>query len=124
MSFLSCVFDMKSVDELLSDRGLENGGKVQKEFDTEILRLNGRYVPFLTGALQQSAWHATEVGSGVVVYKTPYAHKQYYEGRVPDSAQRSRSDLRGRYWFERMKLDHKAYLCEFVAQRTGGKTET
>lgn len=77
---------------------MEDRGKVQQVIDSEVLRLCDPLVPFDTGALKDSGNTYTEIGSGEVVYRTPYARKQYYILMNHDGK-------RTAYWFEHMKQE-------------------
>ena len=44
----------------------------QKFVDSEVLRHNSKYIPFQTGALDQSGRTGTVIGSGEVVYQSLY----------------------------------------------------
>ena len=123
-------------EHLLSRLNLESGGLVQKVIDEAVIRYDMQYVPWETGTLAKSAYSATVIGSGEVVYPGPYAHYMYY-GEVygpnipifeDDSGEPTRwfsppgqekhptgrplqyaqdvNPLAGSYWFERMKADH------------------
>lgn len=85
--------------------------QAQKFIDSEVLRQCDPYVPFRSGMLKKSGTMGTVIGSGIVRYIVPYAKKQYYEnaGRGIEGLHASGGTrgLRGRLWFERMKLDHK-----------------
>lgn len=70
---------------------------VQKVIDSEVMRLNDPYVPKDTGILIQSGIMHTELGSGEVIYNTPYARRQYY---IP---MEHKEGKRCAYWFEQMK---------------------
>lgn len=72
--------------------------KAQEFIDSEVLRLCSPLVPFRNGALELSGTIHTKVGSGEVVYKTPYARRWYYE-----PANFNGAPTRGNRWFERMK---------------------
>lgn len=92
------IFD--NLERMLARRNLETNGKVQKFIDSEVIRLSEPYVPWATGTLAQTSPKiGTHIGSGEVVYKAPYARRQYYENRG--------NGQRGKMWFERMKADHK-----------------
>lgn len=54
------------------------------------------YISKLTGALINSGILNTVIGSGYLVWRTPYARRQYYEGREPGTSQEG--VLRGRLW--------------------------
>lgn len=87
--------------------------KAQKIIDSEVLRRCDPYVPMQTGSLKRSGISGTVIGSGVVEYTAPYAKKQYYlnkgTGRQGAAKKNNHNKhcLRGAYWFERMKADHK-----------------
>lgn len=72
---LASIIDAK---EFVEKHGLGEGGYVQKVIDAAVIRKCFPYVPFAEGALAGSADAATEIGSGEVVYATPYASYQYY----------------------------------------------
>lgn len=125
--------DLPDADDVLKRKNLELGGAVQMFIDSEVIRLCEPYVPFDKGVLTASAYTATDVGSGEVVYNTPYAHYQYYGQvygpnipmviggeqtfRSPANAVKQPTGamlqynkevhpLAGSFWFERMKADH------------------
>lgn len=50
----------------------------QKRLDTLVINDSEKYVPFKNGGLRASAHIATVIGSGLIVYNTPYAHYQYF----------------------------------------------
>lgn len=105
----------------------------QKYIDSEVLRYNAKYIPFQTGALNQSGTIGTVIGSGEVVYQSPYARYLYY-GKVMRDAQgrafygsapkhTTDEDLhyhgepqRGKLWFERMKAAHKKSILKGCAK--------
>lgn len=72
--------------------------KAQEFIDSEVLRLCSPLVPFRNGALEGSGQANTRIGSGEVIYKTPYARRWYYE-----PANFNGAPQRGNKWFERMK---------------------
>lgn len=97
------MFKIKPTAELLRERGIEKGGKVQKYIDSEVIRCMDSFVPFHSGILKKSAILGTVIGSGLIKYTAPYAKKNYYEnaGRGKEGIQNG--GRRGRKWFERMK---------------------
>ncbi|MEM5781253.1 MAG: minor capsid protein, partial [Lawsonibacter sp.] len=58
-----------------------NLNRAQKWLDNEILKDSAPYVPRITGALEHSGIAGTVIGSGEIVYNSPYARYQYY-GKV------------------------------------------
>ncbi|MGN1410984.1 MAG: minor capsid protein [Oscillospiraceae bacterium] len=83
---------------------------VQVFIDSEVLRKCDPYVPMDTGMLKKSGILGTVVGSGEVIYIAPYARKQYYNNS--GNGNHNKSGLRGSFWFERMKADHKNEIFE------------
>lgn len=82
---------------VIAAHGLGKGGEIQQFVDSEVLRRCEPYVPRDTGQLIQSGVRNTVVGSGQVVYNTPYARRWYYE-----AARFQGAPKRGNYWFDRM----------------------
>jgi len=119
MSEVFC-FSLKSVDikpkEVAESRGINEGGTVQQFIDSEVLRLCDPYVPKDTGALIDSGIINTQIGSGKVKYRTPYARRWYY---MPADFQDA--PMRGNYWFERMKAQGgKDKIIRGIKRITGG----
>ncbi len=84
------------IAKIVKRLNLEERGKVQQVIDNEVLRLNNPYIPKDTGQLIRSGLQNTTIGSGEVIYSTPYARKQYY---IPAN----HAENRCAYWFEQMK---------------------
>ena len=113
-----------NAEEILRNRGLEENGRVQKFIDTECLRRCDELVPKDTGILKQSGILCTQIGSGEVKYRTPYARRWYY---MPAQFQEgSGSGMgtvgRGNYWFERMKQQYKEQILAGAKRIAGGNT--
>lgn len=133
---LKANFNWNGQADLLKRCNLEKGGKVQQVIDKAVIDYNLQYVPMQTGTLGKSAYTATQLGSGSVVYPGPYARYLYF-GEVmgpnipvfeDDSGEPTRffsptgqkkhltgrslqyskemNPLAGSFWFERMKADH------------------
>lgn len=114
---------IKSAVKLAKARGLDTGGKVQKYIDSEVLRQSEPYVPFLSGKLKQSGIINTKIGSGEVIYRKPYARRQYYENAGMGREGISKGGRRGKQWFERMKANHREQILAGAARIAGGKAE-
>lgn len=84
--------------------------RVQVFIDNEVLRKCDPYVPMDTGTLKKSGILGTVVGSGEVIYIAPYGRYQYYNNK--GTGNNNKSGLRGPYWFECMKADHKKEIFE------------
>lgn len=124
-------FKVHSLQKSLAGRGLEERGRVQKFIDSEVLRTSEPYIPMDTGKLKQSGISGTVVGSGKIVYNSPYARYQYY-GKVMVGAAPKRltsSNLtyhagdarRGAFWFERAKADNLDDILKGAAKILGGR---
>lgn len=92
--------------------------RVQVFIDNEVLRKCDLYVPMDTGMLKKSGILGTVVGSGEVIYIAPYARIQYYNNK--GTGNNNKSGLRGPYWFERMKADHKNQIFEDAKKKLEG----
>ena len=145
------VFLLKDTAALLRKFNLESGGKVQQVIDKCVIDYCLQYVPWDSGVLGKSAYGATQIGSGNVVYPGPYAHYMYY-GEVygpnipvfeDDSGVPTRyfsppgrkkhptgrelqyktdvNPLAGSYWFERMKADHLKDIIQEAKNAAGSK---
>lgn len=130
------VFMPKDTATMLHKFNLEKGGLVQQAIDKAVIDYNIQYCPWETGTLAKSAYAATQIGSGKVIYPGPCAHYMYYGEvygpNIPvfenDSGIPTRffsppgqkkhptgrelqysldpNPLAGSFWFERMKADH------------------
>lgn len=92
-----------------------NIDRAQQYVDSEVLRLNEPYVPKDTGELIRSGIRETRLGSGRVVYRTPYARRWYYHPANFQGAPK-----RGNYWFERMKANNAKRILRGAARIMGG----
>ena len=97
---VTTIVTMKSISQILRERGLNERGEAQKFVDSEVLRRCEPYVPRDLGNLITSGIRSTVLGSGIVSYSTPYARKWYY---TPANFQGA--PMRGNFWFERMKKE-------------------
>ena len=66
---------LPSVNKLIKDYGLEPYGKIQYVVDSAIVMYSAPYTPKDSGILQGSV--NSSIGSGELVYNTPYAHYQW-----------------------------------------------
>ena len=66
-----------SRDEMLRQYNLEPGGLVQQTIDKCEIDYALPYWAWDSGVLARSAYAASEIGSGQIVYPGPYAHYQY-----------------------------------------------
>lgn len=134
--------EIRSNDVLLSNRGLQTRGKIQKYIDNECIRRMSPYTPFLTGMLEKSSTTGTVIGSGIIKQNAPYARFQYYGKVMVDSEtgsayaqkygkkvlteknlqhNKSRHPKAGPFWFERMKSDHKDSILDGARRMAGAR---
>ena len=131
---------LDDLETILKRRGLEERGRVQRYIDSEVIRYSEPYTPRRLGALSRSAKTGTVEGSGEVVWNDIKARFQYY-GKLMVSPTTGSSwakknekkvltdrdleyhggGMRGKMWFERMKLDHKDDIIRGAAEIAGGK---
>lgn len=124
-----------SQNDILARCGFQDHGPVQIAIDQSVIDYSRPYVPTSPArTLVDSAQIKTDVGSGLVVWDTPYAHYQYmgivYGPNIPiydpDTGillefrsppvkhptdrklqyDKSQAPMAGPFWFERMKADH------------------
>jgi len=133
-------FNIKGTDVILSERGLEPGGKVQKYIDDTVIDKMVPYTPRLNGSLSQDAPRGgSKIGTGIIEYASPYARYQYYGKLMVSSITGSAwsrgekkvltdvdlkyngAPIRGAYWFERMKADHKDKILEGARKIAGAE---
>lgn len=108
-------FEVKPTAELLRRRGLEEGGRVQRIIDSEVLRLCDPLVPYVSSTLVKSGRFGTKIGSGEICYNAPYARYQYYgksRSGAPLNYTKTYHTAAGSLWFERMKAAHKEEILK------------
>jgi len=74
---ITASLDM-SIGQVLKNHNLEEGGKVQKFIDSEVIRLMDDYTPDRNGILKASIRLNSVIGSGLLTQATPYARYLYY----------------------------------------------
>lgn len=94
----------------------------QEFIDSECLRWCDQLVPKDTGILKQSGIMNTQIGSGELRYRTPYARRWYYmPAQFQEGSGRGKETIgRGNYWFERMKQQHKKQILAGAKKIVGG----
>lgn len=81
--------EMPGYDELIERYGMGDHGRVQSAIDYHVLKFCDPYLPYDTGALRDSGYMNTDIGSGEVVWMPigdspgvvsgpSYAHYMYY----------------------------------------------
>lgn len=111
-------FTLKSIhfdgELALKNRGLSPNGEVQQFIDSEVIRYSDPLIPKDQGTLIESGHINTRIGSGEVIWSTPYARRWYY---MPANFQGA--PQRGNYWFERMKEQYKDTILQGAKQLSG-----
>ncbi len=106
-----------SMSHITAKRELQENGNVQRFIDNEVIRRCDRRVPVRSHTLVKSAKLHTKIGSGKVVYVTPYAKRQYYTNDGSHQAE----TLRKGKWFELMKNAEKKEILEGARKIAGEK---
>ena len=88
--------------------------QVQAPLDSMILQDSNFFCPIKTGTLQKSAIINSRIGSGELVWKTPYARRQYYEYSKPPY--QPNPNACGK-WFEAAKARWLEKWVRFVNER-------
>lgn len=112
-------------DKILLKRSLNENGKGQRFFTSEVRRLSDPYVPMRTGMLKKNV---TETPISIS-YNVPYARRQYYENQgtgrqgTTKHSKHNYKYLRGKRWTERMWADRGKEIVRSVAAFCGGKAK-
>ncbi len=116
MADIRVSVELKPTAQIVGERGLDKGGRVQRYIDETVIDFCEPYVPFDTGALKESPRTCSPPGEGRVVYGVPYARRQYYENKGDGG-------LRGARWFDRMKADRLDEIVEGARKELGVRNE-
>ena len=84
--------------------------KMQLILDTQVIKDSNFYAPQMDGALQNSVLIASQIGSGAIMWDTPYARRLYYNPQYNFSTDRN-PNAQG-LWFEAAKAER---ISEWVA---------
>ena len=84
--------------------------KMQVILDTQVIKDSNYYAPQMDGALINSSLIASQIGSGILMWDTPYARKLYYNPGYNFSTDKN-PNAQG-LWFEAAKAD---FISEWVA---------
>ena len=88
--------------------------QVQAPLDALILQDSNFFCPIKTGTLQKSAIINSRLGSGELIWKTPYARRQYYDYHKPPY--QPNPNACGK-WFEAAKARWLEKWVRFVNER-------
>ena len=135
--------DIKPAELMLRERGLNDGGRVQKMVDSETMRFMGPYMPRRqAGELEHLMVLGTVIGSGKIHIPGPFAHYLHegilYVSPTTGSAWAKKNEvkiptnkeltyagapMRGKKFFDRMKMDHREDILDAARKviRGGGE---
>lgn len=107
--------NMDPTQKILLKRYLNQDGKAQIKFTKEVAKQCNNYVPFETGRLKDMM---IELQSDKIIYRAPYAAKQYYTNKGGN-----KGALRGKMWDKRMWIDKGDKIVQSIAEFVGGKSK-
>ena len=93
--------------------------RAQMKLDAQVIADSNYFVPNKTSTLQKSAIISTVIGSGLVLWHTPYARRQYYGEDFDHSKQHNPNACAK--WFEAAKarkLEQWRYLVNDEIKRS------
>ncbi len=110
------TFNTKSV---LNESGIKKDieGKLQQQqkyFDALVLQDSNYFIPIKTHTMEASSQINTRLGSGQIIWRTPYARRQYYDYHKPPY--QPNPNACGR-WFEAAKARWFEKWVRFVNER-------
>lgn len=107
-------------DEALRKKQIDSKTlKAQRKLDAQVLKDSNFYCPMDTGTLQKSAILNTVIGSGRIIWNTPYAVEQYYDR--PNKSHDKNPNARMR-WFEVAKTKKMNEWVKLVEDEYFGNT--
>lgn len=110
--------DVKIFYERVGRKIVAKKARAQKVVDVTVIKDSARFVPFETGTLEKSAMENSKIGSGLVVYNTPYAKRQYY-GKFDHA--KNKHPHATRLWFEAAKAENLDKWIRIVQEIVKGR---
>lgn len=110
--------EMNDTQKILLKRYLNKNGEGQVKFTKEVAKHCNNYVPFKSGRLKDMM---VEIQTSKVIYKAPYARKQYYTNKGNGKQGTALGGLRGKYWAKRAWIDHGDEIVKSIADFVGGR---
>lgn len=97
------TLEMKALNQLVKDKGLDKAGNVQMFHTQNVLRRIKKYMPFRTGITYKLTVIQTDIRKPEIVTDTPYAH-YLFEGEVwgPNLPRRENGVIVG-WWSPKVK---------------------
>lgn len=115
---------------IIQQRGLQPGGRIQMLFAEELLRRSIKRTPKQKGYL--IAKGSVISGGTALFYNTPYARYVWYGNVMKGGAPKyttnkpltyQESPIRGKKWVLRTMQEEKAEILQAVAKEAGGRAE-
>lgn len=121
--------NFKSAQEIIKERGLDAGGKVQMAFADALLAYGDKRTPKQEGNLMNSA--KVQDGGKEIYYPGPYARYLWYgvamEGKPPmhetNRPLKFQGELRGKKWLKRTWQDDGDKILQEIAELAGGRVK-
>lgn len=126
--------NMKPIKQILSAKGLDAGGDVQRFHTNNVLRRIIKYMPYRTGTTIKLTIAQTDINKPLIVTDAPYAKYLYYgkamEGRAPKHVThrllnytRTKNPQAGPFWDRRLVAAEggklQAELQSYVNRKAG-----
>ena len=115
---MTITFSVKRLDQdgkIIRAKVVQRLESAQGYLDNLIIRDSNYFCPKETSVLQKSAIINTTMGSGLLIWQTPYARKQYYGEQLDHSKQRNPNACAR--WFEAAKARWYSKWVRFVNAR-------
>lgn len=128
---MNIKINLKSAQDIIKERGLDAGGKVQMAFADALLAYGDKRTPKQEGNLMNRAMFALSGGTEIY-YPGPYARYLWYgvamEGKTPmhptnRPLQFQEAPLRGKEWLKRTWKDDGNKILQEIAEKAGGKVK-
>lgn len=111
---------MDNTQKILLKRYLNKNGKAQVKFTKECVKWMNNYVPYDHGKLKDIM---VEIKVSKVIYKAPYARKQYYSNKGLGKQGTQVGGKRGKFWDKRAWVDNGDSIVKSIADFVGGKSK-
>jgi hypothetical protein len=119
MGNTSVTLELDPMHKQLLRYHLNQGGKGEEFFASEVRRVSDPYVPLRDSHLKSNV----VVRPGSITYLEPYATRQYYENKGNWLEGMAHGGLRGSYWDKRAMADHGDEVVKSVAAFCGGEAK-
>ena len=88
--------------------------QAQKKLDAAVLADSNYFIPKQTSTMEKSGVNNTKIGSGEVIWRTPYVRRQYYGINFDHSRQKNPNACAK--WFEAAKARYSKKWGQIVAK--------